>query len=166
MNYTIRSYWKMVTFRMLLLMCLVRQDSTLILPSFQKMRKEEDLESPRDRLEMDSPFLLIDQFVPIGTLEAVISKAIMVKRFVSNSVLFNILTRIMGVDKSIEHVSNKLDSIINERTITIQKRVEKNLIKDEDEEKMKDILSLLVEANSVEKVLNNQELKSNAFIMV
>ena len=100
------------------------------------------------------------------SMEVIINQAIVLRRFISNPFFSNLITRITGMDKSIKHCSSRLDEIINERTTTIEKRMEKQIAGEDDDERMRDILSLLVEANCVEKVLSIGELKSNALIMV
>jgi len=97
--------------------------------------------------------------------EHVMSVGFPLRRFFSRlPFLYHSFAWLTGADKSIHICSSMLDNIIKKRTCEVQERIAKSLT--EDVERKRDILSLLVESNCFEKVLTDQELKSNALVMM
>ena len=91
-------------------------------------------------------------------MENVINYGVIVRRFVGDkSIFYPLINKILGLDKAIKFCGDKLDEIIKQRKEIIKKDGIDNVTQD--------ILSLLVEANMLEKLLTDDELKSNAFIM-
>lgn len=94
------------------------------------------------------------------SMDTLILKGIMLRNFVKtrSEFWYNICAWLTGVDKASEYCSQTLDRIINERKAKLKEQTT-------DTDDLSDILSLLVEANTLENLLTNDELKSNAFIM-
>lgn len=118
-------------------------------------------------------FSIFDELNPEGkifrrSLETMFTKGIIAKRFVGlNPVLswaYPLVTKVLGVDQAVNIVSNKLDEIIKARTEEIEKRSNMDT-SPEGEEDRKDLLSVLVEANFIQKgILTDAELKADAYI--
>lgn len=90
-------------------------------------------------------------------VEKVINIGIMVKRFAPNTFLYHLILKLTGIEKAITFVNNILDKHIEER----KKEADENF----DNFSKRDILSLLVKGNTIEKVLTNSELKSNSLLI-
>ncbi|EFC45549.1 predicted protein [Naegleria gruberi] len=84
------------------------------------------------------------------------------RRFLkADSFLYNLIGKFTGVIEAIEYCGNTLDKIINERREAVKQR-----ISGANDDEYSDILSLLVEANVLENLLTDGEVKSNSMIMV
>ena len=101
------------------------------------------------------------------SLEKMFTLGVIAKRFIGLNPLlswaFPFVSKVTGVDDAVKVVSDKLDQIISERT----KEVESKGIEEISTggEERKDLLSVLVEANFIQKgVLSDAELKSDAYI--
>ncbi|KAG2387386.1 hypothetical protein C9374_001718 [Naegleria lovaniensis] len=122
-------------------------------------------------------FSIFDELNPEGkifrrALETMFTKGIIAKRFVGlNPVLswaYPLVCKVLGIDQAVSIVSNKLDEIIKDRTQEVEKRGledDGNDTTAEELEDRKDLLSVLVEANFIQKgILTDAELKSDAYI--
>ena len=91
------------------------------------------------------------------SLQLVMKRALILRRFFNETDFwYPYLAKWSGVKQALEIVEKKLDSIINDR----KKCFEQDLENDE----RSDLLSLLVKANTADKVLTDMEVKSNAVL--
>ena len=120
-------------------------------------------------------FSIFDETNPEGrifrkSLEKMFTTGVILKRFVGlNPVLswaFPWACKYTGLDKAVKVVSDKLDAIIAERTREVELRgMEDGNTSETGAEERKDLLSVLVEANFIQKgILSGDELKSDAYI--
>ncbi|EFC38409.1 predicted protein [Naegleria gruberi] len=84
-------------------------------------------------------------------------KALAIRRLFGNGKLQTIMSKIVGIHGHLETCSKSLDEMIQSRKKLLE---DKPLIND-----MNDILTLLVKANMTEKLITDDELKSNSVIM-
>ena len=101
------------------------------------------------------------------SMDIIMRRGMVLKRFVRNyPFLYQLLSKWSGATQALETCSKILDQIIHQRREQVQ---QKNQMMESqntmDEYERNDILSLLVEANTNENLLTDDELKSNAFIL-
>lgn len=95
-------------------------------------------------------------------MDLMMAKGLLMRRFLkADSFLYNLIGKFTGVIEAIEYCGNTLDKIINERREAVKQR-----ISGANDDEYSDILSLLVEANVLENLLTDGEVKSNSMIMV
>ncbi|KAG2377808.1 hypothetical protein C9374_008893 [Naegleria lovaniensis] len=95
------------------------------------------------------------------TMDIIMRRGMILKRFVRHlPLLYKILSNWSGATQALETCSKILDKIINQRREEVKNRTSSDV-----DDGKNDILSLLVEANTIENLLTDDELKSNAFIL-
>ena len=78
-----------------------------------------------------------------------------IRFFFRNEILRSIISRLTGNEAAFHIMNKKLDAIIKER---------KEMFTSDPDVQLNDLLSQLVKANMHDKVLDQDELKSNAYI--
>ncbi|KAG2374400.1 hypothetical protein C9374_010970 [Naegleria lovaniensis] len=99
-------------------------------------------------------------------MDTLITKDIALRNFVKrrSELLYPLFAWWFGTDKATKVCSETLDEVINSRRKQLMEKSHLSASSEESDQGH-DILSLLVEANLSEKLLNDGELKSNAFIL-